>query len=78
MGRLTQEQFIDAGGAAFPWPSNSSPGMSLRDYFAGQVLIGLIAMPGGMVEDPARTSYVLADAMLAERLKDADNPPQKS
>lgn len=50
-------------------------GMTLRDYFAGQVLVGLLASVtrdatgfatidgGGLVAD----CYKLADAMLAER-----------
>lgn len=48
------------------------PGMTLRDYFAGQALIGL-AMLGGQEhrtpEEDATLAYRHADAMLAERLK---------
>lgn len=44
------------------------PGMTLRDYFAGQALTGLLAHASG--EDPGKSpsmAYKLADAMLAER-----------
>ncbi len=50
-------------------------GMTLRDYFAGQVLIGMIADPnkdkGGSwtVELVAVNAYVYAAAMLAEKEK---------
>lgn len=80
------------GGPAFPGqPSYGMPGgveiahgqqgMSLRDYFAGQVVghiaHGLIndhasfkqieANPAAAVQRVAETSYALADAMLAAR-----------
>ena len=60
------------------------PGMTLRDYFAGQALAGLLANPGGPVQannacgwtfancgihDVAQEAYGLADAMLAQRSK---------
>jgi len=72
------------GGAAFPheavkWNSdagiyvkdceNHHPGMTLRDYFAGQAVSGLYAdakYTGSHVE-AAKCCYDLADAMLAER-----------
>jgi len=68
------------GGWAFPvYTGNNTaePGMSLRDYLAGQALAGLLA-GGGFIKDGedlttssqfASTSYGLADAMLAEREK---------
>lgn len=40
--------------------------MSLRDYFAGQVLLGL-AVSSRSVEQIAKRAYILADAMLAAR-----------
>lgn len=51
-----------------------SPGLSLRDYFAGQALAGLLASPS-RENQPAqannsilgRWSYEIADAMLAAR-----------
>jgi len=72
------------GGSAFPeiisdkdksgqYDTYSYGGMSLRDYFAGQALIGLILrglhvqeMPGNRIEY-AKISYSFADAMLEVR-----------
>ena len=47
-------------------------GMTLRDYFAGQVLANLnlqahVAKPAA--ESMARSAYEIADAMIAERDK---------
>lgn len=43
-------------------------GMSLRDYFAGQAMIGLnLKDPWGASDIQARLAYDKADAMLAER-----------
>jgi hypothetical protein len=46
-------------------------GMSLRDWFAGQALAGLLSglPPGGEIPDPqlAGECYRAADAMLRER-----------
>jgi len=47
-------------------------GMTLRDYFAGQALAGLLANTNlleklNTVKIPAMNAYALADAMLAER-----------
>jgi hypothetical protein len=62
----------DDGGPAFPvdranWGMDRLPGMSLRDFFAGQALVGLLANPedGSIVKQ----AYLFADAMLAERNK---------
>lgn len=71
------------GGPAFAnmTASSSGPvnprreGMSLRDWFAGQALIGLCQAHMSAEEfvvSPAllaRTAYAMADAMLAERAK---------
>ena len=68
------------GGAAFPSPGvvldkdksqyqqGAYGGMSLRDYFAGQVLAGV---RGGDYppETVAEYCYRMADGMLKERLK---------
>lgn len=66
------------GGAAFPHDllyderrTAVHGGMSLRDYFAGQVLMGMLASkahsPGFQPEEDAAYCYSLADAMLAAR-----------
>lgn len=58
----------DDGGAAFP--SHEQPGMSTREWFAGQALIGIIvsaAVLGGSQPDAkecAAAAYAVADAML--------------
>ena len=72
------------GGPAFPsvlysheraenW---STDGMSLRDWFAGQALLGILSGPASrervpMSEwfDAPEQAYKLADTMLAERSK---------
>jgi hypothetical protein len=71
----------DTGGAAFPVPEANrlsdgtycNEGMTLRDWFAGQALAGMLAAnprhqsDGSPSEHAARASYMMADAMLAER-----------
>lgn len=74
------------GGPAFPMPFSTDehttpcnasimqPGMSLRDWFAGQALAGMLVsrayLTGELRHDyAAHDSYVFADAMLAERTK---------
>lgn len=51
-------------------------GMSLRDHFAGQALLGLIThgnVEENWTEDEvARAAYNYADAMLLERTKEND------
>jgi len=47
-------------------------GMTLRDYFAGQAITGLMTMvnsghAGNSKENLSGISYEIADAMLAER-----------
>ncbi len=47
-------------------PCNEAhPGMSLRDYFAGQALTGLMA--AGVGDGATTYAYFLADKMLADR-----------
>ena len=63
------------GGPAFPCTDAKgfvSDGMSLRDYFAGQALAGLLAFPGKDFPSSviALGAYDVADAMLAEREKE--------
>lgn len=74
------------GGPAFPHldlyagAGNSQPtptqynGMSLRDYFAGQALAGLLACykTAGSKREFAIDAYMQADAMLAERQKERE------
>ena len=50
-----------------------SSGMLLRDYFAGQALMSLLATPQDIDDETskiaAKMSYAFADAMLKERSK---------
>ena len=67
------------GGPAFPavkMRENGSPecteGMTLRDWFAGQALNGLIACPDIQISSLsgyAQQAYRQADAMIVERKK---------
>jgi hypothetical protein len=80
----------DDGGPAYPgeqghtpggtWNQTWNPGMTLRDWFAGQVLVGLLASEGPdfaykgsdsvtREELVASFAYKQAEAMLAERRK---------
>lgn len=61
------------GGAAFPYEVRASyhhPGMSLRNYFAGQALIGLMMAHAVDVRDGrgktaiVREAYKYADEMI--------------
>ena len=74
-------------GSAFPLPQwaneDGRRGMTLRDYFAAQVLAAFIANPNVVVANPncgfsycntsaeglANDAYMCADAMLKEREK---------
>lgn len=76
---------IDEGGFAFPTTAITTPdgrvlagasdGMSLRDWFAGQALVGLLAsgqwhnstMQNGFAEHIANHADEIADAMIAAR-----------
>lgn len=69
------------GGAAFPVPTSDAPGscdaetgMSLRDWFAGQALNGIVAGYWGTPEtgglgprEFAEEAYDVADAMMRAR-----------
>lgn len=55
------------GGPAFPVPYGARhSGMSLRDWFAGLALQGLLAEAGTYAnfDEPAKDAYEAADAML--------------
>jgi hypothetical protein len=56
-----------ADGNLHPAPTMHG-GMTLRDWFAGQALAGLLALetPHDLM---ARDAYILADAMIKERAK---------
>lgn len=62
----------DTGGPAFPFEAGyaglSPSGMTLRDWFAGQALVGISREIDGRV-DRAEYYYQMADAMIAERNK---------
>lgn len=73
---------INDGGPAFPYTRRyvapnqyeaiCEGGMSLRDYFAGQVLGGLWSRSIAHEEHTdllSRTAYAAADSMIAEREK---------
>jgi len=67
----------DDGGPAFPCDSTNKQfptqcGMSLRDWLAGQAMMGIIAAPGCQPDDAcrdgcAKLAYEFADAMLKAR-----------
>jgi hypothetical protein len=68
---------IDDGGPAFPIAEtdkiHGSFGMTLRDWFAGQALAGIMATnPQSKDECLAGVAYNLADAMLLARSKGKD------
>ena len=56
----------------FPPKMVNMPGMSLRDYFAGQALMGMYSTGNAVsaaLPQTAQEAYRAADAMLAERDK---------
>ena len=65
---------IDESGSAFPFGMHPlSRGMSLRDWFAGQVISGSICIRIAAEDVPsiaekfANAAYVIADEMLKRR-----------
>lgn len=71
---------MNYGGPAFPWKEQTKggfidhPGMSLRDWFAGKALQGMVSGSQGLeisIREFAKSSYELADEMIAEREKKA-------
>lgn len=73
----------NGGGAAFPCPEGvltlGAPGMTLRQWYAGQAVAGVIASFGGLnvpLPEPAQLAaqaFQIADAMIdeGERLHEA-------
>jgi uncharacterized protein YodC (DUF2158 family) len=57
------------GGPAFPVTAyyGGKEGMSLRDWFAGQALVGISELSHTSPTELAEYSYRLADAMLEAR-----------
>jgi len=57
------------------FPVHNNGGMTLRDYFAGQALAGIITAewvddePSKWEQRISITAYAIADAMIAERAK---------
>lgn len=72
---LKDDPWMRGGGPAFPVRSEASDdqvtfrGMSLRDWFAGQALSGMMEtnMCGAVWDDYAQDAYAMADAMLRKR-----------
>lgn len=72
---------VNDGGPAFPIPASEvnrpDPGMSLRDWFAGRIINGILssyeykrdAKDGAMLirDSTCEAAYKLADAMLKAR-----------
>ena len=81
---MSKKKYPPSGGRAFPvspsyycakskrWVHADSRGMSLRDYFAGQALAGLLARPAGEMpaEIAASFAYHFADAMILLQQKE--------
>jgi len=76
-----RDPYDKEGGAAFPRAGSDhnvpESGMTLRDWFAGQALLGELTQPWPEgfdldegAEMMANRAYALADAMLAKRTKE--------
>ena len=57
------------GGSAFPTEYLAHSGMSLRDWFAGMALIGIMLQMKAEAQLLTSLAYDIADAMLAEKEK---------
>jgi|TARA_R110000782_G_scaffold9192_1_gene29743 hypothetical protein len=60
------------GGPAFPYPVHNDEGMSLRDYFAGQAIVGAASDSENVINSFSakyivKFAYEIADQMLAQR-----------
>ncbi len=71
---MMAEQIKDV--PAFPTPFGTVQGMTLRDWFAGQALVGQLSGREAAVDASvaATVAYVFADAMIAAR--QVSNPPR--
>ena len=60
---------INDGGPAFPVHDNCADyhGMTLRDWFAGQVIGAIYTRSESSSDRDAKEAYAIADAMLAAR-----------
>jgi hypothetical protein len=62
---------VDTGGPAFPsayGTTNGNDGLTMRDYFAGQAISGLVGQCSAIhTEMLANIAYNVADAMIAVR-----------
>lgn len=71
----------ETGGSAFPVTGLSGlpndqfiypdGGMTLRDYFAGKAISGIVSggTQGDSIQSLANLAYMISDAMIAERSK---------
>jgi hypothetical protein len=71
---------IDYSGPAFPVPQKLSVinnsecfGMSLRDWFAGMALQGMLSRADCGITSSSRLAYQFADAMLVACSPEAEN-----
>lgn len=66
---MSDSKINDDGGPAFPHHDSGDtamrPGMSLRDWFAGQALNTFAVQHGSRPEKVAKLAYQIADAMIA-------------
>jgi hypothetical protein len=67
MKRIEEPAFPVIGMPFDPDTILNRPGMSLRDWFAGQALPSVDERSHGTTQDVAKECYQIADAMLAER-----------
>ena len=73
---------IDDGGPAFPCEGgemsslHAHPGMTLRQWFAGQAVVALLNRSGGWdAKTLAEDAFCIADAMIAHERKEREAKP---
>lgn len=64
-----RHEMIDKRGGGPAFPQGGKGGMSLRDWFAGQALAGMLANVESYCDD-CQAAYEIADRMIAERAKE--------